>query len=128
MIETALILPVFFLMAFGFIDFCLILFSMGNANFATRAAVRYASTHSANSYFPATQQGFNNIVAPFIFHYPSNTSSLSTVYYTGSGQIGSNAVGNGVYVTLTITYPFSVFGHTYTPISFTTTGCGIVLN
>ena len=128
LIEVALIMPIFFLLIFGFMTLSLIVFSMGNANFASRAAVRYAMTHSNTSYFPSTQQGLNNIVAPYIYNYPSNTYSVSAGYYyanfTGGG---TNVVGDGVCVTLTITYPYSFFGKTYKPISYSSMGCSIIL-
>jgi Flp pilus assembly protein TadG len=127
LIEVALILPVFFLLIFGFIDFCLILFSMGNANFASRAALRYVSTHSSTSYFPETQQGLNNIVAPFMLNYPNNTYSVNVNYYDVGGNGAANVVGSDALVTLTVSYNFSVLGHTYTPISYSSTGCTFIL-
>ncbi len=70
LIETALILPVLFLMIFGF---SLMIFRIGNTNFASRAALRYSTLHSATSYSAATQQDLNNIVRPYVFSFPANT-------------------------------------------------------
>ena len=120
LIEAALILPIIFLMAFGFIDFSLILFGMGNANFASRAALRYATLHSGTSYSPTTQQDLNNIVGAYIFTFPANTWSVSSRYYAG------NVIGSGVYMTVTISYNFNVLGYTYSGISYSSTGCGSV--
>ena len=120
LIEAALILPIVFLMTFGFVDYSLILFGMGNANFAGRAALRYATLHSNTSYSPTTQADLNNIVGGYIFSFPSNSWSVSSSYYAG------NVIGSGVYITVSITYSFNVLGYTYSGISYSTTGCGSV--
>ena len=127
LVEMALIMPVFLMLAFGFMTLSLIVFSMGNANFASRAAVRYAMTHSSTSYFPSTQQGLNNIVAPYIFKYPSNTYSITPGYYANFTGGGTNVVGDGVCITVTISYPYSVLGKIFKNISYSSMGCSIIL-
>jgi hypothetical protein len=120
LVEVALALPATLLMIFGFIDFSLIIFGMGNANFASRSALRYATMHSSTSYAPTTQQQLNSIVGARIYSFPANTWSVTPYYYSG------NVIGSGVYITVTITYHFTVMGHTYNGITYTTTGCGSV--
>lgn len=120
LIETALILPVFFLMIFGFIDFSLVVFGMGNANFANRAALRYATLHSSTSYSATTQQDLSKIIAPYIFSFPANTWSVVPRYPAG------NVVGAGVYMTVTITYNWKVLGYTYQGVSYSNTGMGSI--
>jgi hypothetical protein len=115
-LEAALVLPIIFLMSFGFIDFSLIIFGMGNANFANRAALRYATLHSSTSYSPTTQQDLNKIVGTYIFGFPANTWSVVPTYY------GGNSVGAAVGVQVSITYNFNVLGYTYRGISYSTTG------
>lgn len=120
LIETALVLPIVFLMTFGFIDFSLIIFGMGNTNFASRAALRYATLHSSTSYSPTTQQDLNGIVGGYILKFPANTWSVVPSYSTG------NVVGSGVYITVTISYNVNIFGHIYNGISYSNTGMGSV--
>jgi len=121
LIESALVAPIVLTMTFGFINFSLVMFGMGNANFAGRAALRYATLHSNTSYKPTTQQDLNNIVAPYIFRYPNNTWSVTSSYYAGN-----NVGAGGVYITVSITYSFSIMGKTYTGLSYSTTGCGSI--
>ena len=131
LIETALVLPVVLLMTFGLIDVCLILFGMGNANFASRAALRYASMHSNTSSSPATQAQLSTIVSAFILPYPSNTFSVTEQFYSGSGFTSAagpgNNVGLGVLVTVTVSYQFSVMGSTFHPFSYSTTGVSMIV-
>ncbi len=119
LIEAALVLPIVFLTTFGFILFSLVILGMGNANFASRAALRYATLHSGTSYSPTTQQDLNNIVKAFIISYPANTWSVSLQYY------GGNVIGSGVFITVSISYKFTLFGDTRV-ISYSSTGCGSV--
>ena len=121
-IEMALILPVFTLMAFGFINFCLVMFGLCNTSFATRAALRYATLHSVTSYAPTTQLALNNIVAPYVFRYPSNTYSVSYSY-----PYGANAVGQPVLITFSINYSLKFPYYTYNGIAFNTTTAGVIV-
>jgi Flp pilus assembly protein TadG len=131
MVELALGLPVVMLMTFGFIQFCLVLFGMSNMAFASRAALRYATMHSSTSYTPTTQATLNSIVGTYIIPYPTNTWSVSVTYYNqatqNSGGFTNNVVNSGVYVTTTITYGIKFYNSTYNGLSFSSTGCGIVL-
>jgi Flp pilus assembly protein TadG len=118
LVEMAVVLPVAFLMIFGFVDFCLVLFGMANANFASRAALRYATMHSATSYSATTQAQLNGIVGGYMLSYPANTWSVTPTY------TGSNAVNSKVSINVTITYHFKVMGRSYNGISYSTTGVG----
>jgi len=120
LIEMALVLPMVFLMTFGLIDFALVLFGMGNVNFASRAALRYATLHSATSYSPTTQADLNRIISPYVFRYPSNTYAINSAYYN------ANTVGSGICITVSITYKFNAFGHVYSGIGYSSTGCGAI--
>ena len=120
LIETALVLPIVLLMTFGFIDFSLMIFGMGNANFASRAALRYATLHSSTSYSPTTQHDLNSIVGAYIFSFPTNTWSVTSNYQP------SNVVGAGVSITVTVTYNLNVLGYTQNGISCINTGVGSV--
>ncbi len=123
LVETALVLPVVLFLTFGFINLCLILLGIGNANYACRVAVRYASLHSVSSYSPATQAQLTSIVKPFILPYPSNTYTVTENYDSGGGLTSAtgpgNNVGLGVVLTIAISYPVTIMGTTFRPISYT---------
>ena len=130
LIETALVLPMVMLMTFGFINLCLILYGMGMVNFASHAVLRYACMHSNTSYSPLTPQQLSTLVSGYILAYPANSYNVSSAYYTGgvSGiNITGNQVGSGVYVTVSITYTFNVLGHTYHPVSYSSTAWGEIM-
>jgi Flp pilus assembly protein TadG len=103
MVELGLVLPMFFAMAFGFINICMAMFGLCNLSFACQHAVRYACLHSSTSLSPASQSTIDTQVAPFIFKYPSNTHS-DTLSYAGSG----NVVGGTATVAVSITYSLMV--------------------
>ena len=119
LIELALILPSFFLLMFGLINFCMIMFGLGNLSFASRQAVRYACLHSNTSTLPVDQTRIDAMVAPYVFKYPSNTYS-DQLYYPG----GSNMVGATATVNITITYKVVLPYLTVPsiPLSFTASG------
>ena len=45
MIEIALVLPLFFILIFGCVQFAMVFFVYSNTVYATQVAVRYACTH-----------------------------------------------------------------------------------
>lgn len=123
LIEMAFVLPVFFLMMFGFINFALMMFGMGNLTFADRAAIRYASMHSATSQVPATAASVNSIANAYTYRYPSNVTA-TTLTYGGSG----NVVGGTVTVTIQATYTLKIpyFRSTLMPV-LSTTGTATII-
>lgn len=127
LIEVALLLPIVFLLTFGLVQFCLLVFSLGNANFACRVASRYASVHSLSSYTPATQQNLLNVIAPYIYPYPSNTYGVTVSYVNQDLSRGTNTVGCRVIVTLRVAYPVNIFGQSFTPFRYESTGVGTIV-
>ena len=91
LIELAVVLPLFFMMVIGFINFCMVMFGLCSISYACRQAARYASLHSSASQSPVTQSTIDAQVARFVLKYPSNTYS-DTLTYTGSGNVVG---GNG---------------------------------
>jgi len=97
LIELALILPMFFVLMIGFINFCMVIFGFSNIAYACRQADRYACLHSHTSLLPVTNSTIDALVAPYVFNYPSNS-------YTDTLSNGSNAVGGTATVAVKITY------------------------
>src|SRR5579875_334860 len=73
LIELALVLPVYFLLCFTLMSFSFVLFAYCNASYASKAAVRYAVVHGANSTTPCAASDLQAIVLPFLWGAPSNT-------------------------------------------------------
>ncbi len=94
-------LPVYFMLVFGFTSFAIFLFAYCNATFASKAALRYAVLHSNTSLAPYTQTAINNIVTPFLWGAPSCTGCVTIVV---SPLPAPNAIGTNVSVTVTLTY------------------------
>ena len=124
LIEMAVSLPVFFMFAFGLINFALIMFGVCNITYASRYVSRYACLHSSTSYVPATSQTMTNMVLPYIFRYPSNTYSTS-VSYSGGGS--GNAVGNTVTVQVTVSYNIVLPFYTYKGLVISSSASGTII-
>jgi Flp pilus assembly protein TadG len=98
LIEAAVVMPVYLLLLFGTIAFGLVMFGWCNITFASRAAVRYASTHSNASLVPATPDTVTAVAAPFLLASVANGTSTMVTYGP------SNVVGGTVTVTVTAQY------------------------
>jgi Flp pilus assembly protein TadG len=121
LIELAIALPVAMLMTFGFIYFALLIFGICNNAFASRAATRYASIHSNTSSAPTTQAALNAIVDRFATSYPANTCTVTVSY------VGGNVVGGKVTVKEVVSYTFGIMGTTYSPLSFSWSTSGLII-
>lgn len=95
LIETAIVLPTFCLMLFGFFNVMLVLFGYCDANYAAGAAARYASLHSATSDNPASVSDVQ-AVAMANLYIPGGAPPALSVTYTGNG----NLVGEPVDVAI----------------------------
>lgn len=104
LVETALVLPVYFLLIFGLISFSLILFAYCNASYASRAGARYAATHSSTSLLPCTSATISGLVGPYLWGAPAGGVSITTTW-TPSNTIGSTATVN-VSMTYTSGMPY----------------------
>jgi TadE-like protein len=95
LVETAVVLPTFFMFLFGFFGFAVALFGLMNANYAVNAATRYASVHSAAALVPATTTSTAAVVTGHLF-LPSSITPTVTVTHTRSGTLIAN--GNSLAV------------------------------
>ena len=125
LIEMAVSLPVFFMFAFGLINFALVMFGVCNITYASRYATRYACLHSTTSYVPATNQTISSMVPQYVFRYPSNTYS-TTVSYSGAGGTG-NVVGNTVTVQINVTYNISLPFYSYNGLNISSIASGTII-
>ena len=87
MIEYALVLSLFFMTVYGFIQFCLITFGFNNATYASRTAVRYAALHGSTATYTCTSTDISNIITQFTPQLPFFPSKLFTVGTTAYGTI-----------------------------------------
>jgi Flp pilus assembly protein TadG len=101
-VETAVVLPVFFLLLFGLFSFSLVLFNYSNATYAARAAARYASLHSNTSLAPCSTSCVQSYATLFLFAAPAVGTTVNTIY----GSL--NTVGGTVKVSVTIAYPVAI--------------------
>ncbi len=123
LIEMALVLPVLLVMIFGFINFTMIMFGIGNMTCGARAALRYACLHSSTSMAPATTASITSIINPYLFKYPSNTQSIA-ITYTNAGL---NTIGSPVKIVVTVTYTITVPGYTYSGLKVASNTTGIIV-
>ena len=98
LIETALVLPLYFLLVFGLMSFAIILFAYGNASYASRLGARFASTHSSTSLLPCTASSIQNLVAPYLWGAPAGTPAATVLWSP------SNTIGSTVTITVKMTY------------------------
>ncbi len=109
-VETALILPVLFLLIFGFMQYSIVLFTYCNATFACRNAARYASLRSSSSLSPTTVAQVQSAVTSRLFLNGAIAPTVGVTYLTPALATGSNTVGNFVEVSVswsqTIKIPF----------------------
>jgi Flp pilus assembly protein TadG len=96
LLEMALVLPAFFMLLFGLVNFAETMFEYTNATYACRTAAHYASLHSTTSSVPCNATCVQNIVTPILYIPAYATATVTTTY--GS----SNTVGSTVKVATTI--------------------------
>ncbi len=80
MVEYAIVLSTYFLLIFGFVQLCLILFGYNNLTYASRVAVRYAVVHGSSANYTCTSTDISNIVKPLLWGAPSGGVSVSTTW------------------------------------------------
>ena len=101
-LEISLLLPVFFLLLFGFFSFSIVIFGYCNASYACIAAARNASLHSGTSLAPATTSSIQGFVTPYLWAAPTSGTTITTTWTP------TNAVGNTVKVAVSIVYPVRI--------------------
>jgi Flp pilus assembly protein TadG len=97
-IETAVVLPLFFLCVVGIFEFGLTMFSYCSATYAAREAARYASMHSSSSLSPATVASVTAVVRANLWTDASSTPAVVVCWGGGCSNPANNLVGNLVGV------------------------------
>ena len=98
MIEYALVLSIFFMTVYGFIQFCLIVFGLNNATYASRVAIRYATLHGSTAIYTCTSTDISNIITPLLWGAPSSGTTITTTWSP------DNTPGSTVSVKVAIVY------------------------
>ena len=98
MIEYALVLSIFFMTVYAFIQFCLIIFGFNNATYASRMAVRYAAIHGSTATYTCTSTDISNIITPLLWGAPSGGTTITTTWSP------DNAPGSTVSITVAVIY------------------------
>ncbi len=99
LIETALAMPMFFMVIFLFISTSLALFVYGNLTYGAEAAVRFATVHSNTSVSPCTIMQIREAAVNGIM-----TAAGGTVT-TSANWSPTNTLGSTVTVSVTAIYP-----------------------
>jgi Flp pilus assembly protein TadG len=105
MAEMAFVLPVFFLLCWGFIMFAFILFGYCSATYAAKIAVRYAASHGSTSASPSTSAQITAIAQQYLWGAPANGVTITPSFTMGT-DVGS--VGGYTSVSITIVYPTGI--------------------
>ncbi|WP_263375891.1 TadE/TadG family type IV pilus assembly protein [Granulicella aggregans] len=115
-IETALVLPVFFMLLIGIFELSMLLVSICSATYAANVGARYASLNSSTSLSPASQVQIQNVVKANLY-LPGTTQPPTILVLYGDGSSTGNYVGDLVGIGVI------VFSYSYTiPFYGTRTG------
>jgi Flp pilus assembly protein TadG len=98
LVETAIVLPMFFRLVFSIVSFALLFFAYCNATYAARTGVRYAVVHSSTSLAPCDAASVQGIVTSLLWGAP-----IGGVMVTPQWSAG-NTIGIVVSVTVQMTY------------------------
>lgn len=87
-IEFAITANVFFFFCLGFMELCMVLFSMNSVSEASRQAARWASVRGTSSF--TTSSGTSSCVNPNITTCPAQATDITTYVKTLPGMTAAN--------------------------------------
>jgi Flp pilus assembly protein TadG len=121
MVEGALILALFILIVYGFVQIAFVLFGYNNLTYASRVAMRYAVIHGSTATYTCTSTDIQNMITPLLWGAPSSGTTVTTTWNP------NNSPGSTVSISVTVKYS-SVIPFTSTK-GFTigTTAYGVVI-
>ncbi len=118
----ALVLPVFFLLCWGFILLAFILFGYCSSTYAAKVAVRYAAVHGSSSPSPCTSAQLTTMAKQYLWGVPVSGTTVAPSWPTGNTNIGSL-----VTVTITVVYPTGIPFSTLHSVTIGTTATETIL-
>jgi Flp pilus assembly protein TadG len=98
MVEAGLVLPIVFLLFFGFVQFAMVLSGWNSATYGCRAATRYAIVHGSTAPSSATVADLQNIVKKNAFMVTGGNLVVTPTWPSG------NSPGNPVTVSASLTF------------------------
>lgn len=101
-IEMALVLPVYFLLVYGMIQLCWVMFGYCNATYASRQAARYAAVHGTGSTYTCTSTDIQNVALQYMWGVPRSAVTVSTSWPNG------NNPNNYLTVKISLSYPTAI--------------------
>jgi len=115
LIETAVSLPVLFVLLFCFMEVCLVFYSYDMISESAREGTRYAMflsstcTNSSGASCTATAAQVNSYVSGLGWpNLAGGTMTASTTYKTPAGGAGTNIVSDFVVVQITYVFPITM--------------------
>ena len=98
MIEYALVLSIFFILIYGFVQLCLVLFGFNNLTYSSRVAISYAVVHGSTASYVCTSTDISNIVTPLLWGAPSGGATVVTTWSP------NNSPGRTVSIKVAVQY------------------------
>jgi Flp pilus assembly protein TadG len=98
LVEYALVLSLFLMIFYGFIEFSLILFGFNNATYASRVAVRYAVVHGSTATYTCTSTDISNMVTSLLWGAPAGGTTINTTWSP------NNTPGSTVTIKVSVQY------------------------
>lgn len=108
LIETAVVLPAFLLLLFGFFSYAIVLQGYAAATFASWAGARYASVSSSTSLSPCTSAKVSALAANYLYAVSTTNETILTTW------LPANTIGSTVNVSVKVKYALQIpfFGQT----------------
>ncbi len=97
-----MVLPVFFLLCWGFLVISFVLMGYCNATYASKMAARYAVLHGNTSPSPFTTAQLRAIAFQYLWGAPAATSTFVVIQTNGMN------IGSAVNVSITVVYPTGI--------------------
>jgi Flp pilus assembly protein TadG len=80
LVEYAMVMSIFLMIVFGFVQMSILLFAFNNATYASRVAVRYAVVHGSTATYKCTATDISNLITPLLWGAPSGGTTISTTW------------------------------------------------
>jgi Flp pilus assembly protein TadG len=102
MMEMALVLPVYFILVYGMLQLCFIMFGYCSATYACRQAARYAAVHGTGAAYTCTSTDVQNVVYQYLWGVPKSAVTVNTSWPSG------NSPNQYFTVSVSLSYPTAI--------------------